>query len=449
MRGRNGRRIAVLLLCMGLCCSWVAVLRHATLGPAKAVDFDGVYYGAQCALEGLDPYLYAGMCGTEADAFLAKTKNLEHAAPRSHWEVYLPPALVIVAPLALLPLPVAEVLWIFLTAVALVLAALLVWDMEDDAPVVSGCLAAFVLLNCVMLLDSGNPAGLVVPLSVVAAWCFLERHCEAVGVVLLAVSLMIKPQIAGFVWLYFMLAGGTGRKRALQTLAVVIVLGVCTAFWIAPSSPHWTTELPDHIAMLAGHGALNDPGPSGMTYRGIDQIVSLQGAISLLKNDPSFYNPATYLLIGGLVAVWIFAVLRKRPTCESALLALAAVSFLALLPVYHRTHDAKLLLLAIPACAMLWSRGGARRWFALGLTSAAILVTSDIPLLFFSAASETLPVSNASFTGRLTLLLSHPAPLVLLATGCFYLWAYIRYKPVMNVAERVGVIGRAAEAAVG
>src|SRR6185437_777325 len=100
-----------------------------------------------------------------------------------------------------------------------------------------------------------------------------------------------------------------------------------------------------------------------------------------------------------------------------------------LLPVYHRPYDAKLLLLAIPACALMWASKGVKRWIVLGLTSAAIIFTSDGPLMLWTAATNGLAFSGSTLSGKLALMLLQPAPLVLLATGCFYLWVYIGYQP--------------------
>jgi hypothetical protein len=121
------------------------------------------------------------------------------------------------------------------------------------------------------------------------------------------------------------------------------------------------------------------------------------------------------------------AAFRKRPTAQASLLALAAISVLTQLPVYHRPYDARLLMLTIPACAMLWAGRGRVGRFALGLTWAAIIVTSDFPLMFQEAATSTLRVSTSTLAGKLTLLLLQPAPVILLATGCFYLWVYLRH----------------------
>lgn len=427
---RNLKRIVVLVLGASVSILCVLSIRIGE-NPHVTSDFDFAesFYAARCALEYRDPY--DGACtlrAYEADGgmFLLKSPAVRKLARLDVAIAEYPPtALFVLAPVAALPWRFAHMAWFWLTAGLLVLAALAMWDLAGEPSAIAGWIAGFMLMNCVMLLDTGNPVGVVVPLAVIAAWCFLVQRFEAAGVVLLAVSLMIKPQVAGFVWLYFVLAGGTRRKRAMQTLAVVIVLGIGAALWIAPSSPHWMTELPDHIAMLAGHGAMNNVGPSGLTYRSPDPIICLENAFSAIDDDPSFYDSLSYLIGGGLIFAWGIAVLRKQASREGALLGLAAASILMLLPLYHRSHDAKLLMLTIPACAMLWARGGVRRWMALILTGAAIFFTSDIANILLFNAQSKLPAVPSAVSEKLKL---HPAPLVLLAAGCFYLWVYVRWR---------------------
>src|SRR6185437_82752 len=80
-----------------------------------------------------------------------------------------------------------------------------------------------------------------------------------------------------------------------------------------------------------------------------------------------------------------------------------------------------------PACAALWAGKGAARWIALTLTSAAIVVTSDIPLLVLTIATRNLPTYPATVSAKLLdLVLLQPVPLILLATGCFYLWLFVQ-----------------------
>jgi hypothetical protein len=102
------------------------------------------------------------------------------------------------------------------------------------------------------------------------------------------------------------------------------------------------------------------------------------------------------------------------------------IAVLSLLPLYHRPYDAKILLLTLPACAALWAEGGTVAWLAMAFTGAGILITSDIPV----AALSMVDAQSFSKPGVLNeiklLLLTRPAPLILLAMGVFYLWAYVR-----------------------
>lgn len=422
-------RVLMVLLCMGFTARVVARIGAAD----RATDFGAVYYPARCASEHKDAYdPEVVLQRFEADGW--KLPPQRGSAKTSVWlivaaPIYPPTTLFVVAPLTMLRWPVAVAVWTRLMEGLLALAALLAWDLAADAPLLAGGMTCFMLLNCFIMLVVGNPAGIVIPLCVAAAWCFVKQRWEAAGVVMLGLALVMKPQDAGLVWLYFLLAGGAGRKRALQTLAVVGVLAGCAAIWIAPSSPHWPSELRSNLTLLSVRGGLADPGPTGATSKNFSEVVSLQNAVSDFKDDPRVYNPVSYAIGGGLILVWMVAVLRKRAAPDGQLLALAAISILTLLPVYHRPYDAKLLLLTIPACALVWRAGGARRWAALGITAAAIFVTSDLPIIFWSMATQKLQISTSTLAGKLTLLALQPAPVVLLAAGCFYLWLYIRYQP--------------------
>jgi hypothetical protein len=424
-------RIVALVLCAALPSIWAAAIRSGKSGIMRAVDFGGVYWGARCALQHEDPY------NTQACTrrFEAEGGALPGASVAERDKnafvlmlIYPPTALLVVAPLAMLPWASAAPAWIALITGLMLLAAFLAWDLASEVPVMAGCMAGFILVNCLVPLVTGNPVGVAVPLCVIAAWCLLKERFAVAGAVLLGVALVIKPHDAGLVWLYFLLAGGAGRKRALQSLGVAAALGICAAIWIAPISPNWMHEMSGNLSTIAARGGASDPGPAGMDERGFSPIISLQNSVSVFRDDTHFYNPISYAIGGGLILAWMVEVLRRRRSREGALLGLAAISILTLLPVYHRAEDAKLLLLTIPACAMLWAAGGARRWVALGFTAAAIFVTSDLPIVALVAATGKMAVSPSSPGGKLALLALQPAPLVLLGAGCFYLWVFARYK---------------------
>jgi peptidoglycan/LPS O-acetylase OafA/YrhL len=163
-------------------------------------------------------------------------------------------------------------------------------------------------------------------------------------------------------------------------------------------------------------------------------VIDLQGPISVFRNDPRIYNPVSYLVCGALLLIWSIRTLKLRSSQTEAWFALAAVVPLTMLVTYHHTWDAKLLMLAVPACALLWVESGRTGWIALLLTSAGIVLTADIPLSIFLILVKNLHISTAAISGKmLTGVLMQPVQPILLAMGIFYLWIYVRRDPA-NVA---------------
>lgn len=435
----GAKRIAVILLCLGFSAFLNYALRRGPGNTIHTVDFAEIYYGDRCALQHQDPYDPA----TVLHQFLADGGKFPPDIPGKSLSdsrvaqivlsnsVNLPTSFFLVLPLALLPWSVTSILWVWFSALLLALAAWLIWDLgAGRAPAIWACLAGFMLANCQQLLATGNVAAAAVCLCVIATWCFLRQRFVWAGVVLLSLSLLLKPHDAGFVWLYFLLAGGTLRKRAWQTLAITAVLGLCTAFWISRISPHWAAELHRNISFEVARGGIDDPGPTGAHQNTPAPVIDLQAAISIFKDEPGFYNLTSYAIVGVLVLLWIVTVLRKRRSPHDALFALAPIAALTMLPVYHRPYDAKLLLLTLPACALLWAAKAPKRWLAVVLTTAAVIITSDIPLAIDVAIGQSLSPSASTLGGKIaTMVLLRPAPLILLALGCFYLWMYMRYEP--------------------
>jgi hypothetical protein len=156
-------------------------------------------------------------------------------------------------------------------------------------------------------------------------------------------------------------------------------------------------------------------------------VIDLQTAVSVFRDDPHLYNPVSYLICGVLLLAWSVRTLRLRFSQRSTWLALATIAPLTLLVTYHRTFDAKLLLLAVPACAMLWAEVGVIGRFAVVMTTAGIVSTADLPLIVFLALTKNLRISTPGDCGQiLTDLLRRPAPLVLLPMAVFYLGVYVR-----------------------
>jgi len=390
--------------------------------PLGMTDFQELYYGSRSVAHHLDPYqpdqvaaVYLADNGTlPADTGVSHTKRLILFICSN-----LPTTLLLVSPLAVLPWKFALLVWMMLIAASFILACFLIWKLgADSAPRLYGCLIFLLLINSGLFLCAGNTAGLVISLTIIAVCCFLQNRFPLIGVLCLAAALAMKPHDAGPIWLYFLLVGGAHRKRALQSLAVTVFIAVVAVLWLSHVAPHWLPEYQSNIHAAMAAGGRDNPGPTTQGGRGIGQIVSLQAIFSLIRDNPGFYNLAAWALCLPLILVWCVKTWRSGFSPRLAWFALAAISALTMLPFYHRTYDARLLLLAVPACAILWTEGGPYRRWSMLVTLAGIVLTGD---LFWIILFQITHYSGPSVTLGMI-----PAPVALLAFAIFYLWMYWR-----------------------
>jgi hypothetical protein len=416
----------LLFLCAGLSILWG--LKVGSSAPGGVIGFQGVYYGTRCLLNHCDPY---------QEGQLIQHYRLEgHALPSDSIQrrkavtlyVNLPATFLFIAPFALLPWAPAQALWIVLLIGLFLTAAFLVWSLAADySPGIALLLASILLINCEVLFATGNTAGIVVSLSVIAVWCFLRERFTPVGILCFAAALAIKPHDAGLLWLFFLLAGATHRKRALQAVAITCALTLAAVGWLTHVAPHWLPEMRSNLAAISLPGGLNEPGLSSMTGHTAAMVIDLQAVTSAIWNDPHTYNLASYLVCGILIVVWAFTTLRTRFSVSNAWLAVATAVPITLLIAYHRPYDAKLLLLTIPACTILWAERGLRGWLALGLTTAGIVCTGDFFLAALTHITRHLDCSGASPARRILVgVIAQPVPLILLALAVFYLSIYVQ-----------------------
>ena len=417
------------LFCL-LLCSGISILWGYSVGYTRNrwVDFRAVYYGTRCLLQHHNPYNVGELESVYRAEGGERTLNTPAALQAVTLYVNMPTTFIFVAPFAMLPWGPAHVLWTAVTAGFFVLAAVLMWSLGASYALnVSTFLACLLAANFESTLSTANTAGIVVGLCVVAVWCFLQERFVWAGILCLALSLAIKPHDAGFVWLYFLLAGAPYRKRALQTLGITAILGLAAFLWVSHVAPNWMHDWHSNLAAISGRGGMNEPGLHSIFGRAISNVVDLQAAISIFRDDPRIYNPISYLVCGSLLLVWSVRTLRLRFSQRSAWLALATVTALTMLLTYHRSWDAKILMLAIPACAIMWKEGRATGRTALVVTTAALFFTADVPLSILNILLKHRSFSTDGILAQIrTLVLIRPVSLVLLAMGIFYLWIYVR-----------------------
>jgi hypothetical protein len=435
----KARRDGLLLLLLGAVVFVLFGVALENSATAPAADFRALYYPARTLVYNSDPYLVSQV----EPIYQADRANF----PGDNWKslqiatqnVYPPTAFTFMFPFAVLPWGPAHILWIIFTVAGILFVSGLIWKIgADHSAIASGALIGLFLLNSELLVISANAAGIVVSLCVVAVICFLRNRFVLLGVVCLAISLTIKPQETGLVWLYFLLAGGVLRRYAWQTLLAAVAISLPSVLWVWHVSPHWLQEWRVNLAAFSAHGAMNDPGPASSGGHGLAMVISLQAILSVIRDDPHFYNLGSDLICMPLVLVWGFITLRRRASVSRAWVALASIAAITMLPVYHRQYDSKLLLLTVPACVLLWAEGGLIGRLAILINTAAFVLTGDLTwaMLLGVISRLPLPASGIGETIR-TALQMFPAPLILLVTGVFYLWVYARGSGEHPAAEPV------------
>jgi Glycosyltransferase family 87 len=336
---------------------------------------------------------------------------------------YPPSALFLAVPFALLPWQPAHLLWVTLSAGIVVLAAFLIADLcAPYSPFLVVSLMGFFIGTSIILIMLAQPAMLSIGLCVIAAWCLIRDRFPILAVLSFAFSLTLKPQIAALIWLYFLLSGlPRYRRSAMQAFFVTILLCLPGILWASfmPQSRHWMHDLYVNLAGAAAHGNASDPGPANSEALG---IASFQSVLSMVRDDPNFYNPATWAFIGTLLLLWLYPTLRMRHSLKEDFLALATIACLSLLPIYHREYDTRLLLLTFPALALLVSEGGVGI-FAVVL-SAIAFVAMSIPFARFVNIHYAAHHPHPGVA--MTLVLMRDVPLAVLALGAFYLICYLQ-----------------------
>jgi hypothetical protein len=396
---------------------------------APLADFKTVYFPSKTLVDHGDPYKESEVARVYEAERQGRTPDTAKIRQIATQNVYPPNTLFLVVPFALLPSKPAGVLWLILTFASVIIASLLVWNLSAEyAPALSGALIGFLLANSELLAVTGNVAGVAISLSVVAAWCFVRERFVFLGTLCLACGLVLKPHDTGLVWLYFLLAGSVERKRAWQTLLAALVLSLPGFLWVWHVAPRWIEEWKANLAAYAAPGGVNDPSLLSSGGHGLDSIISLQTVFSVFRNDPHFYNAAAYLVCAPLLLIWMILVLRRRSSPLAAWTALAVVSALTLLPIYHRQLDAALLLLAVPGCVLLWREGGLTARLGVAIIAAAIALTGVFcSALIVGLLGATNPPATHGITWLSIALQVFPGPLILLAMTVFYLWAYARH----------------------
>jgi hypothetical protein len=372
-------------------------------------DFKPLYAGARCILHHENPYDDEALKREyiQADGDM---RDSEPLAP--HYLLYPPPALFLVLPFALFHWPVAHLLFLTVLAGLLIAASFLVADLcTPYSPILLPILIGVFLLGANQLMILAQPAGPAIGLCVIGAVLLLKGKYPPLAVLCFALSLTLKPHLGALIWIFFVL-DRRYRTYAALIAAATVLLCLPSVLWLSfmPASAHWMQDLQQNLKITEMQGALSDPGPGNLKAY---YITTLQTVVSLFGDSKTFYNSVTWLICGSLFVLWLIALVRIPPSPTRDFFALATISCLSMLPIYHRAYDTKLLLLCFPAIAVVfdrarleWVRLRSRersRWFGVLGWSAILAVL-------------ILLVENDRYNYRLYAAMAGPDPAHLLKT---------------------------------
>ncbi len=100
--------------------------------------------------------------------------------------------------------------------------------------------------------------------------------------------------------------------------------------------------------------------------------------LASFATTPHFYNTFTAIVSGLLFLPWLIATLRSPRTLDFSLLSLAAIAPITMLAIYHRAYDARLLMLTVPACALLFAEKRITGKIALLITALGLIFTGEL-----------------------------------------------------------------------
>ncbi len=347
-RGRAGSARVILWILIVLAGSEFIVRGPVRfmLNPTEWNDLSQNYTASRLWLKGqspADPGNFVSLWKQESGSRLDLTDIRTHLAPPLG-------GLAVMAPIAAFHFKAAKILWLTVllisfaaTVWALALTAGMRWGEPRTLALIAGCLA---LAPFQTGIANANTTVLIIGLCAVAICSAIDRHDLTAGV-LFGIACSMKPQIGAFLVLYYLV-----RQRwqvFLTAVSTTLGLFLVAALYLQIRGTSW---LPDYLHNARGFVTANPIDDFSTANPARFALINLQVPFFSITRDSSWANGLAFGLVGVLLCVWLFLVMRGREHGQD-LLYLAAASVIALLPVYHRFYDAALL--AVPLCWCLTS----------------------------------------------------------------------------------------------
>jgi hypothetical protein len=290
----------------------------------------------------------------------------------ARWHIAPPPgALVLFAPIAALPWTEARHVWLavllagFMTTVAALLKFARLSPLEPRGlAFVAGCLA---LAPFHTGFATGNQTIVVVGLCAFGIWA-AGCNRDVIAGMSFGAAFSLKPHIAGFFLLYYLLQRRWRLLASAVTLTVFLV--IVAAAWMRISGVAWLADYLNNIKFGAAHNSFDDFTTANPIRF---MLINLQVPFYSFTHGARSANLLAFGTGAALIVPWIIFVLRNRRQ-EVELLNLSTIAVIGLLPLYHRLYDASVL--AIP---LLWCLTRSSNSRPLGSTALWLIAPFLVP----------------------------------------------------------------------
>ncbi len=265
-----------------------------------------------------------------------------------------PTTLAVLAPFAALPVAIGAYLYLIVTTILTGISAWLCgqWaNIRSDNAWRLYIAAILISVPASLGLYSGNPTMLAAPLLLIGSYLIAHwrnKGSQVIGGALIGIGVACKLQLGLPIFALWLLLG---RWRASVTAMVVaaIIAGVAVGR-LELANVEWLAGWVENVRKMQSAGGLNDY----VAAKNPDDLVNLQVGVYRIFQDRAYTQQLTLSLWGVLAVFVLVGLLKSRRRQESTLAAIVCVGLLILMPVYHRTYDAIILLPLLAAvCAGL------------------------------------------------------------------------------------------------
>jgi hypothetical protein len=386
-------------------------------------DFLSPYIQSRAWIRGMDPYapenlvklwpeekrMFTFVPRDAADGTLVAKRGVPSPYPITSF--------VVLASLALVPWRLAESLWIILNLCAVgvlicgvVRIAGVSW--RDSKTWIFG---AFVLALAPIHtgLATENAAIFVLGLCAAALWA-ADYSRENLAGILLALAICVKPQVG----LCFLLFYAVQRRWHIAKVAGAVsgVIAVIAIGRLLLVGTPWLTSYVENSRSIFAPGAINDFTAANPVWF---QMVNLQIAFHPLLRSIGGTNPCAIGIPAVLMSGWLWLAV-KTDQSSSALLSLSTLAVISLLPIYHRSYDAALVVFPL-AWALLEEHCRSLISGACVALIALFLLPGGVLVNFFASRAQ-LSQSVSSAWWWMSFVVAHQA-WALLLLAALLLWA--------------------------